>query len=188
MSNGNVKIDASDFSKLGRAIHNLPDELKRNAFHSAGKRVATMARTQIVKRLAAYTGLKQKTIRSASSAYVTRDGEISVRISSKWIPLHKLPHRARKAGMFVHGRGTLHNAFTAKMSNGHVGIFNNTGGYNKKSKRLNAIRELYGPNPAHAVFTDRHGEFQKLALEIAEERYMQRLLHELDRRLDKLNR
>ena len=180
MAGAGLNIDASDFRALGAAMHNLPADLKRNAFHAAAKRIGTMGRTQVVRRLAAYTGLKQAIIREATDVYVTGDGEINIRIRSKWIPLGKLPHSKSRKGMRVRGRGLIAGSFKATMASGHVGIFK------RSDKARLPIKELHGPNPAHAVLVDRHGEFSRIAEQIVAERLMPRILHEVNWRLDKL--
>lgn len=180
-----VKIDTTDFSRIGRDLHNLPQEIKRDAYHAAAKRVASMARTQIVKKLAAYAGLKQSLIRGATRVEVSGEGEVRVIVRSDWIGLYKYGARQTAKGVTVPRRGKYPHAFIAKMRSGHRGVFLRAHGGSDQSRRL-PIYELYGANPAHALSADRRGEFQRLAETIIEEKLAARLLHEIDRRISKV--
>lgn len=144
--------DAAEYLALSRAIRKLPDEIRAKAFARAGRRVTEMARTQYLKRAAPRLKLPQRVIRERTTARFNAGGNTSeVVVRSGWIPLHKLGATQTSKGVRVRLRGSYRSAFIASMKSGHVGVFSNTGGYNAASGRNNAIRELFGPNPAHDI-------------------------------------
>lgn len=180
-----IKFDASEIDALGKAFAKLPGEIKAKAFARAMKRMATMSRTRVVRISARRTDLSQSLIRELTTAALnTGTASAEVVMKSGWLPLYDLPHTITPEGAEVPGRGLLKSAFKAKMKSGHEGIFINSGGYNKKSKRNNAVKELFGPNPAHDV-TNNPEEFIKILAELIEEHLAPRFLHEIGRLLPK---
>lgn len=176
-------IDASELDALGRAIARLPGEVKTKAFARAMRRMRDMARVRAVRVSAKRADLPVGMVRDLTTATFNAGGNtVEVVMRSGWIGLAKLPHQETAEGVHVKGRGMLKSAFRAKMKSEHVGVFINTRGLNKKSGRNNAIRELFGPNPAHDV-TNNPDEYIKVLAELIEEHLAPRVLHELGRLL-----
>lgn len=177
-----LKIDASEFMRIGMRLHNLPDEIRRAALYGAAKRVGQMARTRIVKDVAAMVRVPQKAVRSRTGISADQSGSVAIVIRSKWIPLYELGARQTRAGVTVRLRGSYAHAFLATMKSGHAGVFRRTGA---GSPRL-PIHEQFGPNPAHAVIR-KADNYQQILAEIAEQNMLPRLMHEIDVRLARLN-
>jgi hypothetical protein len=170
-------IDASDLENLGRAIGNLPGQIKAKAFARAMGRMREMTRSRIVKRSSERTDVQQKIVRSRTVAYFNAGSStIEAVMRSGWMPLHKLGATQTSRGVRVRLRGSYRSAFIARMSNGHTGVMKRVGG-----SRL-PIRELFGPNPAHDI-TNNPDEFLKVLAEVIEDHLAPRVLHEIDRLL-----
>lgn len=172
-----IQVDTSDFVHLSRAIGKLPAEIKAKAFARAGRRVAEMTRTRLIKRQAPRLKLPQKVIRERTTAMFNAGGNTAeVVVRSKWIPLAKLGAVQTKKGVRVRLRGSYRSAFMARMASGHVGVMKRVG-----SERL-PIRELFGPNPAHDI-TNNDEVYLALMAEVMDEHLVPRVLHELGRML-----
>ncbi|WP_176083134.1 phage tail protein [Martelella sp. HB161492] len=170
-----VHFDASEIEALSRAIAKLPGEIKTKAMARAMRRMTTMARTRVVKRNAEHTKLPQRIIREQTTAYFNAGGNtIELVEKSGWIPLFKLGARQTRRGVRVRTRGSYKGMFIAKMESGHSGVFRRVG------KERTPIREMFGPNPAHAITNNPDVYMQALA-EIIQENLAPRFLHELDR-------
>lgn len=178
-----VRIDASEFDSLSRAMKRIPGEIKAKAMARAMTRMRSMARTRIVKRNAEHTELPQREIRKRTTAAFNAGGTTQdIIVKSGWIPLYKLGATQTSKGVRVRGRGSYKSAFLAQMKSSHAGVFVNTGGFNNESKRNNAIRELFGPNPAHAI-TNNPDVYLQVMAELLEEYLAPRVLHEVERLL-----
>lgn len=172
-----ITFDTSELRQLGRAINNLPGEIKAKAFARAMGRMREMTRSRIVKRSAERTDVQQKIIRSRTIAYFNAgSATIEAVMRSGWIPLYQLGATQTSKGVRVRLRGSYRSAFIAQMSNGHRGVMKRVG------KARLPIRELYGPNPAHDV-TNNPDEFLKVLSEVIEDHLAPRVLHEIDRLL-----
>lgn len=172
-----VVFDASEIEALSRAINGLPDAIKTKAMASAMRRMREMARTRIVKRNAEHTKLPPGIVRKLTTAHFNAGGntqEIVVR--SGWIHLYKLGATQTSRGVRVRGRGSYHHAFLAGFKSGHRGVMMRVG-----DKRL-PIRELFGPNPAHAI-TNNPEVYLDVLAEIIRDHLAPRFLHELGRML-----
>lgn len=172
-----ILIDASEVEQLGRAIANLPGQIKAKAMARAMRRMRDRARTEAVnymtKRLSVPRGLVSKT----TVAHFNAGGNtIEVVEKSGWIPIYALGARQTRAGVSTRLRGSYRSAFIAKMSNGHTGVMKRVG-----SSRL-PIRELFGPNPAHDI-TNSPDEYLELLAGMIERELAPRVLHELGRLL-----
>lgn len=183
MTTATLHVDSSDFDHLSRAIGRLPGEIKAKAAARAMRRVVEMTRTRVVKRSSERVDVKQSMIRALTTAAFNAGGNTAdVVMASGWIGLYKLGATQTKTGVRVRLRGSYKSAFIAQMQSGHNGVFINTGGLNRKSKRKNAIRELFGPNPAHDI-TNNPDVFLAVLTEVMEEHLLPRYLHEVDRLL-----
>lgn len=172
-----IRFDTSELQQLGRAINNLPGEIKAKAFARAMSRMRDMTRTRIVKRSSERTDVQQKVIRSKTVAYFNAGSStIEAVMRSGWIPLYDLGATQTAKGVRVRLRGSYRSAFIARMSNGHTGVMKRVG-----KERL-PIRELYGPNPAHDI-TNNPDEFLEVLAEVIEDHLAPRVLHEIDRLL-----
>lgn len=172
-----VFFDASEIEALSRAIGHLPEGIKTKAIASAMRRMRDMARTWIVKRNSEHTRLPPGIVRKLTTAAFNAGGntqEIVVR--SGWIHLYKLGATQTSRGVRVRGRGSYRHAFLASFKSGHSGVMMRVG-----SKRL-PIRELFGPNPAHAI-TNNPEVYLDVLAEIIQDHLAPRFLHELDRLL-----
>ncbi|MAW86474.1 MAG: hypothetical protein CMJ42_08090 [Phyllobacteriaceae bacterium] len=183
MSRFEVKIDTSELRDLEKRLANVPNEVKVKAFHAARKHVANKLRTQVGRKLAKYTRLKYGTVRPLLQSSASGANALEVKVKSRWISLTKLDGTYQSdEGVETKLHGSYKSAFIATMrSTGHKGAFRRLEG----DQRL-PIGEVFGPNPAHAVGNDRHGEFAKLAEEMAAELILPRYLHEIEFRLGRL--
>jgi hypothetical protein len=172
-----LKLDVSEIEALGRAIGRLPDAIKTKAMASAMRRMREMARTRIVKRSSEHTKLPPGIVRRLTTANFNAGGrsqEIVVR--SGWIHLYQLGATQTSRGVRVRGRGSYLHAFLSGFKSGHRGVMMRVG-----DQRL-PIRELFGPNPAHAITNNPEVYLQVMA-ELIEEHLLPRVLHEIDRLL-----
>ncbi len=172
-----VVFDASEIEQLGRAIANLPGEIKGKAMARAMSRMRDMARTRIVRRSAERVDMTPAKVRQLTTAYFNAgSATIEVIEKSGWIPLYQLGARQTRSGVSVRLRGSYRSAFIAEMKSGHRGVMKRQG------KGRLPIRELFGPNPAHDV-TNNPDVFLKVLAELIEDHLAPRILHELDRLL-----
>lgn len=172
-----IRFDASELQQLGRAINNLPGQIKAKAFARAMSRMREMTRSRIVKRSAERTDVQQKVVRARTVAYFNAgSATIEAVMKSGWIPLYQLGATQGSKGVRVRLRGSYRSAFIATMSNGHRGVMKRVG-----QARL-PIRELYGPNPAHDI-TNNPDQFLKVLADVIEDHLAPRVLHEIDRLL-----
>ncbi|MGO7901589.1 phage tail protein [Rhizobium ruizarguesonis] len=172
-----LKIDASEILNLSRAIAGLPDAIKTKAMASAMRRMREMVRTRIVKRSAEHTKLPPGVVRKLTTARFNAGGNTQdVIVKSGWIHLYKLGATQTAKGVRVRTRGSYAHAFIAEMESGHRGVMMRT------SKERLPIRELFGPNPAHAI-TNNPDVYLDVMADVIEEHLAPRVLHEIDRLL-----
>ena len=172
-----LRFDASEIAQIGRAISNLPGEIKTKAMARAMRRMRDMARTRIVKRSAERVDVSQKTVRELTSAHFNAGGNtIDIVEKSGWIPLYKLGATQTSKGVRVRARGSYRSAFIAEMDSGHRGVMKRVG-----DTRF-PIRELFGPNPAHDV-TNNPDVFLDVLAELIQTELLPRTLHEIVRLL-----
>ena len=170
-----IKFDASELEALSRAIGGLPGQIKTKAMARAMRRMRDMARSRIVKRSAEHTRLPPGIVGKATTERFNAGGNSQeVIVKSGWIHLYKLGARQTRRGVTVRGRGSYASAFIAQMKSGHRGVMMREG-----SSRL-PIRELFGPNPAHAI-TNNPEVYLDVIAEILQDHRAPRFLHELDR-------
>jgi len=170
-----LRIDASDFETLGRAIARLPGEIKAKAMARAMRRMRDMTRTRVVKRSAERTDIPVGMVRALTTAAFNAGGNtIEIVEKSGWIGLYKLGARQTRTGVTVRGRGSYRSAFIAKMKSGHTGVTIREG------KSRFPIKELFGANPAHDV-TNNPDVFIEVLAEVIESHLAPRVLHEISR-------
>ena len=168
-----LRFDASEIAAVGRAIGNLPGEIKTKAMARAMRRMRDMARTRVVKRSAERTDLKTGMVRKLTTAHFNAGGNtIEVIERSGWISLYKLGATQTSKGVRVRARGSYRSAFIATMGSGHTGVMKREG------KARLPVRELYGPNPAHDI-TNNPDVFLKVLAELIEDHLTPRVLHEI---------
>lgn len=170
-----LRLDASEVLNLTRAIRRLPDEIKVKAMARAMRRMREMVRTRIVKRSAEHTRLPPGIVRKLTTANFNAGGNTQeVIVRSGWIHLFKLGATQTSRGVRVRSRGSYRHAFLATFGSGHRGVMMRVG-----SGRL-PIRELFGPNPAHAI-TNNPEVYLDVMAEVIEDNLAPRVLHELVR-------
>lgn len=176
---GQVRVDASDFARHAEAMRRLPQEFRIKAFSRAMRRMTTMTRTRVVRRIAERVSIPQKFVRDVTRAkYGEADTSIEVTVRSGWMPLYKFGASQNASGVKVKARGSYRHAFIARMSSGHTGVFRRAG-----KSRL-PIHELFGPNPANDVATSPE-EYEQVIVDLLGEALVPRLAHELGRLLPK---
>lgn len=172
-----LKLDVSEIEALSRAIGRLSDGIKTKAMARAMTRMRQMVRTRIVNRNAEHTKLPRNLVSRLTTANFNAGGNTQeVIVRSGWISLAKLGASQTARGVRVKTRGFYAHAFMAGFKSGHRGVMMRAG-----SKRL-PIRELYGPNPAHAI-TNNPEVYLEVMAEVIEEHMLPRFLHELGRLL-----
>lgn len=176
-----IRIDASEFARLGRDIQRLPDDLKKRAFSAAVKRVSSMAATQIKRKIADRLDVPKGVVGKMVTGRASREGEAIVVVRSDWISLPKMGGKRVQAviGKQLPLNSSYGKAFLAGMKSGHVGVFSRDSG-----KRL-PISEYFGPNPAHDALAH-EDEYLKILTDILENHLLNRVLHEVSHRLSRL--
>lgn len=184
-----VKFDASEIEQLGRAIANLPGEIKAKAMARAMRRMRDMARTAVIKRSSERVDLPPGKVRQLTTAHFNAGGNtIEVIERSGWIRLYDLGATQTSRGVRVRLRGSYRHAFIASVKAGkkgktHTGVWRRVPGTQMMSDpSKEQIRELFGPNPAHDV-TNNPDVYLKVMAELIEDHLAPRVLHELDRLL-----
>ena len=174
-----IIADAGEYLAKSKAIARLPAEIKVKAFRRAFGHTRSKALTQVARKLAAYTGLPYGKVRKLARLTAAGD-DVEIRVASKWIPLIELTgvRGTRTRGVYTRTRGSYRQAWIANMAKGR-GVFVREGA------ARGPVDELFGPNPAHALGEDRHGEFDQLATGIIERDIADRMIHELNRILAK---
>ncbi|WP_128291994.1 MULTISPECIES: hypothetical protein [Afifella] len=178
-------IDTSDVLEMGRALQNLPGEIRAKAMSRAMRRLNSMAKTRVVRRDAERINIAQKHVRERTrlSASFNAGGHTQdLILKSGWIPLEKLGARQSKRGVIVVKRGLYRHAFRAGMDSGHRGVFRRVPGTRMRKKNKEQIREQFGPNPVNDILTSPE-EYLDVLEAIVKEMFAPRLLHEVDRLL-----
>lgn len=171
-----IRFDASELERLGRAFQRAPQEIRAKAFSRAMVRMRDMARTRIVRLSAKRTDLPFGLVRALTTAKIVGLGSPAIEIveRSDWVALSRLNPKQNSRGVAVRGRGSIRHAFVLKAGSNAVMI--------REGRERYPIRELFGPNPAHDV-TENPGEFQSELVDLIEDHLVPRVLHELLRLL-----
>ena len=178
-----IRLDDSQIKELRAAIQRLPQEIKTKAMRRAMVRMQQMARPRIVARSADQVQLPKQVVRDLTTAAFNAGGNTSkIVIESGWIPLQQLGAVQASAGVFVNLRGSYRHAFLAQFASGHVGVMRRIPGTRMKNVKKEQIRELFGPNPAHAIINNPDVYLDVLA-EIVETELQPRYMHEIERLL-----
>lgn len=165
------------------AVTKAGEKPARRAFSRAINHEGKKAHTIVKKVLAKETSIKRSEI--AKAVVYIRAGDNSLRAiirgSGSEIPLRDFGARQFKYGVAARVWGTRQRfpgAFIVKSLGENV--FKNTGGWNQKAKRFNAIEKLYGPSiPKEMMEAAVVEAFTKSADGVAD-----RALHELNRILN----
>jgi hypothetical protein len=189
MAQGLLQIDDVNWEQVRRAIERLPQEVKGKAMRRAMTRMAQMARPKIVARSAEHTKLPKEVVAKLTTAHFNAGGNTSqVTVESGWIPLRRLGAVQNASGVFVNLRGSYRHAFIAAFKSGHVGVMRRIPGTKMSSnEKKEQIRELWGPNPAHAI-TNNPDVYLDVLAELIQERLYPRFVHELDFIISKAGR
>ncbi|NTI92282.1 hypothetical protein G6L78_01420 [Agrobacterium rhizogenes] len=176
-----LRIDDHELAQLRRAIERVPGEIKVKAMSRAMRRMGQMARTRIVDRNAKHVKLPKQLVAALTTAAFNAGGNTSkVTVESGWIQLQRLGAVQSSSGVYVNVRGSYRHAFVAAMKSGHVGVFRRVSGSRQ-------IRELFGPNPAHAI-TNNPDVYLDILATLIEGTLYPRYVHELEFILSKLGR
>lgn len=187
-----LEFDHSDIDALGRGLTAAGKSIAVKSMVRAMRRMTTMARTRVVKEGADRTDMPVGKVRAITTAHFNAGGNsIEVVERSGWIPLAKLSPRQTRKGVTIPSRGSYNHAFIAFMKSGHYGVFRRVTGedmdprhaqekYGRSKKQ--AIRELFGANPAHDV-TNNPDEYMQVLAELIETQLAPRYVHELDQAL-----
>lgn len=185
-----IDVNSADFARIEKALEELPRAMRHRVVSRALKRVASSASVPVVRDVAELTQLQQKLIRQRlSTSYDIADGSISMSINSRNIPLTEIGGRRmrkvlertekqyrrmlKKRGAEL--KGSYRAAFLAK-------IKHDKGVFQREGAARGPVRELYGPNPAHAVL-EKPERYQNLMSETIQRYLMPRIVHELDQAL-----
>ncbi len=184
-----LRIDDRDLVHLRRALERVPGEIKTKAMSRAMRRLTQMARPRIVDRNANHVKLPKEIVAKLTTAAFNAGGNTSkVVVESGWIPLQRLGAVQNAQGVYVNLRGSYRHAFIAMMKSGHVGVFQRIPGTSMSSNaKREQIRELFGPNPAHAI-TNNPDVYLDVMAELIETALMPRYVHELEFIFSKLGR
>lgn len=182
-----LKIDTRDLVEVMNRLEVLPEKMQ----HKVLSRAVGRAKNRVIKRYVQLASermnIYQKPIRDRMSARFGA-GVLTVYVSSEQIPLAKLGAKVLKGrmrrmpgggkervggGVKVQGprgpkgvlRGSYLKAFEAGMSSGHKGIFKRVPGSRMRTKNKEAIKELYGPNPAGEIVRN-PGEYHQMLEEL----------------------
>ncbi|MGE4292387.1 MAG: phage tail protein [Desulfovibrio sp.] len=185
--------DASDLIALRPHLAKVVSDLPAAAARALNKTIKGL-RTEVDAEVRARYAVKKKDVFSTMSVIKAhkRNPEARLRIkTARSIPLFRFaatPKEPREerpkkgvSGVSVRvlvsgGRKKLHKVFVAKMSSGHVGIFERT------SKKSLPIHELYGPT--FLPYLQRDAVDERIT-DRANERLWKNLEHEADRELKK---
>lgn len=134
----------------------------------------TSGRATMAKLIAADTGLKSSTIKSAMKLQKATSAlpQASLGAGLTRIPLYQFQARQTRRGVSYRlpgSRGRNEHAFIAQMATGHVGVFM------RRTKRRLPIKELFGPSLGH-VFA----KYRPDGLKAAEDSFRANFNHELD--------
>lgn len=187
-----LDFDHRDIDALGRGLSDSGQSVAVKSMVRTMRRMTTMARTRVIREGADRTDMPVSKVRAITTAHFNAGSNtIEVVERSGWIPLSKLSPRQTRKGVTVPGRGSYNHAFVAMMKSGHYGVFRRVIGedmaprhaqqkYGREKKQ--AIRELFGANPAHDV-TNNPDEYMHVLAELIETQLAPRYLHELDQML-----
>lgn len=145
-----TKLDTSDWKAGIESLRKkFPQAIKR-----ALKRAGTSGRAEMVRQIAADTGLPQTRIRSEIKIITVGDTAVQLEVAGTRVPLIDFkakgpePSRGRGGGVSYRlpgGQGRAPHAFIATMKSGHRGVFQRRAG---GTDRL-PINELFGPSLVH---------------------------------------
>lgn len=165
------RIDAAEYLAKSKAVAALPATIRTQVLQRGFRTVGRSSETQIVRKAAADTSMRQKDVRDRLKT-VYSDHDVTHVVRSPWIPLaHLGGARQTRTGVTVRGWGAHKGAFLIAKYGGNV--------YAREAETRLPLKKLFGPNPANHINT--HPEPFRSILEAEAER---RLLPEVERLLD----
>lgn len=168
-------LNYKELEQVDRAFRRLPGEIKVKAMARAMRQITGVARTRIVDETGKISKLPRPTVAAVTTASFNAGGNTQKYVvKSGWIHLIKLGAVQSPTGVYVAVRGSYRHAFIAGMKSGHVGVMRRV---NEKGRF--PIREQFAANPAN-VITNKPDEYLNILAQIIAERYLPRVLHEVD--------
>jgi hypothetical protein len=181
-----IEITSETIERVETLLAGVPKGAER-AFSNAINRGLSHTKTQAFKQVKKVYAVKQEALTAATKTQIRKasTGNLAgyVSFSGVKIPLYKFsvspkePGKKQKvrAGVMKGGGAVFEDAFIARMSNGHTGIFERL-----TSKRF-PIEEKMGLSAAQMVGNEANIE---LLTQEAQEKVDERLKHEIDRILN----
>jgi len=123
-----IIIDPSQIGLVQMMLEHVPRQVPRVLAGAINKTLMSL-RSHATKRIAAASGLKQKTVRDGSFVRKASRGTLEggIRFSGRRIKLIELGARQTRKGVTYRlaggGRGLVAGAFIAAMPGGHTGVF-----------------------------------------------------------------
>lgn len=172
-------LDYSQVQRIDRAIQRMPQEMKAKAVSRAMRQVTGVGRTRIVDETSKISKMPKSLVSGVTKAGLAGTDTQKFIVRSDWIALMRLGAIQVPEGVYVNLRGSYKSAFIEAVKNGHHGVFRRVG------KRRFPIREQFAANPANVV-GNKPDEFTTILTDILAERYLPRLIHEVEYLLSKL--
>lgn len=178
-----IKLNADEIEQLRRAFEKLPGEIKTKVMASAMIKLRNTARTRVVAEASKHVRLPPGRIRDMTRAAFNAGGNTQKMIvESGWVHLYGLGAVQDHLGVQVAGRGRIDHAFITGFKSGHAGVMLRVPGTQMPSASENKrkpgklvkrekIRELFGPNPAHAITNNPERYIEVLAEIVRDELY-----------------
>ncbi|SIP89821.1 hypothetical protein SAMN05880590_10174 [Rhizobium sp. RU35A] len=189
-----IEIDDKELEALQRAFRKLPGEIKTKVMARAMRKLRNQVRTRIVGEASKHTNMPRPMINALTTAYFNAGGNTqAVVVESGWIHLYKYGAVMNAKGTYVNARGQYNHAFVTGFKSGHYGVMRRVLDTQMPSApaskrrpgekvKRQQIRELFGPNPAHAITNDPDRYMEQMA-DIVREYLMPNFARELDRAL-----
>jgi len=196
-----IEVNQGQIDRIGALLHNVKNGPER-VLKDALNRGLSSVRTHSVRQISKTYNITQKDLKAESTIYLRKvtgndlAGEIA--FSGMRIPLYKfnvtpkVPEGNRPVSASVlksNAPTPFSDAFVARMSNGHIGVFERTGMQgiasrlvdNGESKHTESIRELFGPATAQmASNTVVTSKAEQMAMQVID----RRIEHTIDRILN----
>lgn len=167
-----VVFDASDFARIADIYDRLPEKMRTIAFGRAAARAKGTVERNYAQFASKTLKIAQKHVRSRMRSSLS-DGDITLVIRSKQIPLDEIGADQRGYGVHVRGRGRYEDAFiAAAKSKRAAGLV-----LHRKGKDRLPTAMLFGPNPAHAVLR-KPADYEDLLADIAAGEFAKTILQQ----------
>ncbi len=167
-----ISFDLSELEHVSRQLNTLPEKIRNTALRRANHRTGQMAKTAVLRIIAAESGMRMKDLRSRIHILRSSPDEFHAMMRSGWISLIELgASRQTKTGVWVRGWGSHRGAFFA---------YGRSGIYRRTSKARFPIKKLWGPNPVRQL---ERGRSRSVWMETVRAVWPRRILHEISRLL-----